>query len=179
MSLLKVILKRVTLGLAFLLLLWVIFVILMPKKSLWYEAESLLQKQKIILHGETVNDKLFTLELLHSELYAGRIKVARIQSIELSIWGLFNTIDIRNLFVGTELPSLTGLHLKSAQITQSFFGDMVINALGNFGKVVGKVDQGQRLLELYIEPTAWLKKQPMIMDKLHKKAKGYYFAWHY
>lgn len=179
MILLKTIFKRIFIALALLSFIWIALVFLMPKKSLWYELESLLAKQKVVLHGESLDDKGSFLEVSQAELYLGSMNVARIETVEVSIWGLFNTINVKNLFVGSGLPLLKGLHLKSAEIGHTIFGNVSIQASGNFGKVVGHINQDKRLLELDVAPTTWLKKQPMIMGKLRKKAKGYYFAWHY
>jgi len=179
MNRLKGYLKTLPSYLFILILVWVFMVILMPKKSLWYEIEAVMAEQKVIVHDEKLDDALFSLDISDAELYFGAMNLARIEALEILPLGFYNSATIKNLFVGSELPILKGLHVKSAHLSYIPFCDIEIEASGNFGVVEGFVDLTKRTIELDVEASSWLKKQTVIMRKLRKQKKGYHFAFHY
>ena len=179
MSQLKHYAKKIPLYLLMLLLVWMAIIILMPKKSLWYEVEAVMVKQKLVVHGEKLYDALFHLNVSEAELYFGAMNLARVESVDILPLGIYNTLQLKNLFVGAQIPIVKGLHIKKADISYIPFGNLNIGATGNFGTLVGFIDLTKRNIELKINASNWLKKQTTIMQKLRKKDKGYYFAWHY
>ena len=179
MAMLLTLLKRFALGLLGLLSIWFLIIVLMPKKSLWYEAEALLVPKKVVIHGEQLDDRLLSLEVSDGELYLGALNVARIEKLSLMPLGLYNLLSVKNLFVGSELGLLKGLHIKHAHIAHLLFLTVSLEAEGNFGSLEGELDLDKHTLNLDIQPTAWLKKQTIVMSRLKKTAKGYHFAWHY
>lgn len=160
-------------------LLWITLIIFMPKKSLWYEAEALLLKRSVVFHDESLQSRMFGLDISQAQLYLGPIYAARIASIDLTILGIYNRMVLHDLFVGTELQTLKGLHIKEAVLRYWPWGDVSVEAKGNFGTLAGFVDLEKHRVELDVMPTKWLKGQPLIMSRLKKRAKGYHFAWNY
>ena len=162
-----------------LLVAYLLVLFFLPKTSFWYEAEAELLKRKVIVHNETLEEGLRGLKISQAELYLGPIQAARIASIEINSWLFYTTVAIKNLFVGSELPLLKGLHVKKATINYLLFSDIKLEAQGNFGSLEATIDLDKKSLELDLVPTAWLKRKSMIMSRLKKTPKGYRFAWHY
>ncbi len=171
--------KRLLRIVGFIALLWLAVVLFMPSKALWYQSEVWLSQKKVIMHDEKLEDTLLGLNLHQGELFLGSIQAARMDTVKIVALGFYNSMVIKNLFVGTQLATLKGLHLQEATLRYLPFGDISVSAEGNFGTLQGTIDLGAKQVTLDVIAQPWLLKQPMLMRSLKKVEGGYRFVWHY
>ena len=172
-------LKKLALLFSALFFLWIVMIMLMPKKSLWYETESFLKNKDIIFHDENLRENFLGLEIKEAQLYVGAIHAARIASIDMTTLGFYNSLSVEDFFIAKELQLLKGFYIKKLSAYYVPFSDVIIEAEGNFGTLTGFIDLGKRRIELEIQPKPWLVQQSLIVAQLKKTTKGYHFVRNY
>ncbi len=148
-----------------------------PKVNLYHYIETKLQSQKVIFSNEEIKDNSFSLSINNIEVSYESIQSANIQSIEIHMFLLYNSISLKNIELSSVISSFIPLHIDSVEVKYSIFNPMnlVINASGEFGEAKGKFSILDRNLTMQIEPSElMLKGYKSTLNNLSKNETGEY-----
>jgi hypothetical protein len=149
----------------------------MPKTSIYYFAEKELQKQGVVIAHEEVLEHGLSLELKHLDLYVESIESAKIAVVNISLFGLYNEIDAKNIALSDALSSMLPLHIEKASVNYSVLHPkyIVLNAVGAFGTLQARADILKRELRAVLKPSKLMRRQySATLHNFKKQANGEY-----
>ena len=151
------------------ILLWLVS----PKQELYFLLEKELAKNDIIISNEHFVDKWYGLEINDADVYVKGIKMARVDSLKLYIFFLYNKLSVTNAKIEVDPKSIDTL---SAVFNVIKPYKIAINSNGSFGTIEGGVYlMKKKLLLRVIE-----RKDMKMFDKfLSKDDKGEYYEKYY
>ncbi len=164
-------LGKLLVGIVVFLLLFLIF---LPKKALWYEAEHLLKPQEVVLSGEQVRDTGLGLTLEGGTLYYGDLGIARLERITVTPWLFYNRIEVSAFRLTPGMKSFLPVAIDGATLSYSVLDPMhiVLNASGEFGTLSGTVGLGDRKIDMLLTPSQKLRGLHPFWLKEFKSEKG-------
>ncbi len=149
----------------------------MPKESIYYFAEKELQNYNVIISHEEVKDSGFFLKLRHLDIYVESIESAKVQRLNVSLFGVYNEIDAQNIRLTDALASMLPLKIERINITYSVFHptEIIVNAVGAFGTLKAKVNLIERKIEAKLKASDVMKrKYRSTLHNFKKQANGEY-----
>jgi len=164
------------------LLAYVMFFILaliyfMPKESVYYYLEKELQKQKIILSDEEIIDNGFSLQLNNTKLSYDSIESANVESINIKIFLVYNSLSVSNVRLLDVASSFVPLHVDTINIKYTIFNplNIVAESNGEFGQASAEVNILDRNISMVLKPSPMmLKKYRATLRNLKKNKAGEY-----
>jgi hypothetical protein len=161
---------------------YVIFFILalmyfMPKESIYYFAEKELKNYNVIIAHEAVKDSGFSLELKHLDIYVEAIESAKVDSVSISLFGVYNTIDANNVHLTEALSSMLPVKIDKVNIRYSIFHptEITLNAVGAFGTIDAKANLIERKVDALLKPSSIMKrKYRSTLRNFKKQSNGEY-----
>jgi len=159
-----------------LFVLWFALLLFMPKKELFYTFEhTLLKKEGIVINEKSLNEGLFSLNLMDATIFYKGIKVATVDKINIFTLLFTTNIHIGTLELDDALKAFAPHKIDSADITHLFFAPYTLNitASGSFGKMNGLADLKAGKLRLDFLHTT--KEINLIRSQLKKDKKGWYY----
>ena len=86
----------------YILYLFLIVVVFIPKEKIYYTFESMLSQKHIYISGETVTDYFFYLDADNAHVILDHLDLASIEQIHLSAWIFVNRLTISNVVVSPQ-----------------------------------------------------------------------------
>jgi len=148
-----------------------------PKENLYYFAEEQLKPLGVIIGYEDVIDHGFTLEISHSKLYVQKIKSANIGTIEVSIFGVYNAVDIKNVVLDKTFEQFFPPLIEHIEIYQHGLSPLEVNAhaIGDFGEAQAHVNLSDRNGTVLLTPSKLMtKRYRNTLRQLKKTKEGTY-----
>lgn len=71
----------------------------LPQKNIYYLAEKILEKNQTYISNETIDQKLFGLDIKNLEILFEDIKIGNIQDIQMNFLGFYNKIVINKTLI--------------------------------------------------------------------------------
>ncbi len=68
-----------------------------PKQEIYYKIEKELQKNDIVISNEKFSDNLWGLSIKDADIFVKGIKVAKVKSLDLNIFFLYNKLSIEQI----------------------------------------------------------------------------------
>jgi len=167
--------KRTVGGLLLLILsLW----IFAPKEEIYYLLEKRLSQSDIVISNEQIKDTLFGLEILDADIYLKGIKVAKIGSMKLNIFFLYNNLEISSVITDKGIANFAPKSINRLDATFSVLKPykIAIEGNGSFGEVTGGLYWTQRKLLLRFSN---IKDIQPFKKFLKKDKKGLYYEKKY
>ncbi|WP_457744494.1 hypothetical protein [Sulfurimonas sp.] len=163
-------------------LAYVLFFILalmyfMPKKNVYYLVEKELQTNNIVISHEKVIDTGLSLKLTNLDVSMESIESAHIGSVDISLFGLYNTVEVKNIKLTTVASSILPVKINDVNIKYSILNplNVTLNAVGGFGSVRGYANILDRNITLILKPSKTMKqKYRTTLYGLRKKSNGEY-----
>jgi len=159
--------------------LYVLFFILalmyfMPKQSIYYFAETELQKYNVVVSHETVNDSGLSLEVSNLDIYAQGIKSATIQELDISLFGLYNSINAKDIKLESVVESMLPLDINEVRVTYSILDpvNVKLESEGAFGSIDGKANIIDRKVVLLLKPSKLMLRKYRTTLRNFKKLKS-------
>ena len=144
-----------------------------PKENLYYFAEEQLKPLGVVIGYEEAVDHGFHLEILHSKLYIQKIKSANIASIDIGIFGLYNTVSIDNVLLDKTFEQFFPPLIERIDLYQSIFSPLSLNAdaVGDFGEATATVNLLDRNVSVILKPSKMMRSRYKSTLKQLKKSK--------
>jgi len=163
-------------------LAYVLFFILalmyfMPKKNVYYLLEKELQANNIVISHEEVVDTGLSLKLNHLDIYMESIESANVASVDVSLFGLYNAVHIKNIKLTSVASSILPIKINDVTVQYSILNplNVTLNAVGGFGSVSGYANVLDRNMTLILKPSKMMKrKYKATLNGLRKKSNGEY-----
>ena len=149
--------------------------VFMPKQELYFTLEKELAKQDIEINEQSIEEGVFSLNLIQPVIYVKGIKIATIEKINIFTL-IFNTnINVKSLILDDTLKSFAPEKIDVANISYSLFSPFKVNieAKGSFGVIEGIANLNERSLRLDFNETT--KGLDTIRSNLKKDEKGLYY----
>lgn len=71
----------------------------LPQKNIYYLAEKILEKNQTYISNETIDQKLFGLDIKNLEILFEDIKIGNIQDVQMNFLGFYNKIVINKTLI--------------------------------------------------------------------------------
>ncbi|PHS56726.1 MAG: hypothetical protein COB17_08455 [Sulfurimonas sp.] len=150
---------------------------MIPKTSIYHYAEHQLKKFDLIISGEELIDTGFSLQVNNASLSLKSVDMAKVAEMSISIFALYNSINIDNIYLSSMASSFIPLKIQNAKITYSIIDPVNVNAkaYGEFGGINAKFNLVKRLLRLELSPSKiMLKKYQSTLKNFKKSKDGVY-----
>lgn len=148
----------------------------LPKKNLYFLAETFLEQKKIILYGERITEKPFALSLNTVKLNYNGIDAGNIELLSSQIYLFYNTINVKNATFVQEISQFVPNKIQNLKIQYSVLSPLkvLVNSSGDYGVLKGFFQIPKRELTLVLEPSRQMQaKYKSLMNKF-KQIDGQY-----
>ena len=154
---------------------WFALLVFMPKQELYFTIEKELAKQDIEINEQSIEEGVFSLNLINPVIYVKGIKIATLEKINIFTLIFHTNINIKSLILDDSLKSFAPQKIDVANISYSLFSPFKANieAKGSFGVMDGRVNLNERNLRLDFTETT--KELDSIRSNLKKDEKGLYY----
>ena len=127
----------------------------LPKVSLFYFAEEKLKPLGVVFSKEKLYDKGFTLRIEDTTLFVKSIESAKIASVEITPFLLYNSVDVKGVELSKTLKSFIPLHIEEILVDHSVLSPTTLYAevSGDFGEAEVTFDIVQKKVHLKLEPS--------------------------
>ena len=151
--------KKIALFLFYLFFFLAALLFFTPKESLYYFGEKQLKPLGVVIGHEEVIDHGFTLEVQHAKLYVKKIESAKIQSIQLHLFGLYNALDISDIVLDKTFEQFFPPRIDHVDIRQSILSPVVLSAeaVGDFGEAIAVIDLLDRNGSILLTPSKLMR----------------------
>ncbi len=169
--------KKLALFFFYLLLFFGALFFFTPKENLYYFAEEQLKPLGVVIGYEEARDHGFTLEIVHAQLYVQKIKSADIGSVNVGLYGLYNSVVLKNIVLDKTFEAFFPPLIEQAEIHQSIFSPFSVkaNAVGDFGEAEANVDLLDRNASVVLHPSKiMLSRYKSTLKQFKKSEEGDY-----
>jgi len=159
------------------LFFFVMLIVFLPKENLYFALEKELKKENIIIYNETIEEGLFSLDLDESIINFQKIDIAKVDSINFNIYGLYNSLEATNIRLFTFSKNFLPSKISSLKLQYSVLDPLVITiySKGDFGVLDGRYDFIKKLLQIKVIPSKkMLKEYKNTLRFLKKSQNGEY-----
>jgi len=155
-------------------LVWLAFLVLMPKQELYYKLEEILEKQSIVINEKQKDEGLFSLSLYQVDVYVKGIKLATIEKVDFFTLLLYSSVTCENVMLDDSLKTMLPTEITTVKATHSILSPLNINlyAEGSFGNVEGFVHLNDRSVRLDFNESKGIE---MLKPNLKQDEKGWYY----
>jgi len=154
---------------------WFALLLFMPKQELYFTLEKELLKQDIEINEQSIEEGIFSLNLIKPVIYVKGIKIATIEKINIFTLVFQTNINLKSLILDDSLKSFAPQKIDVANISYSLFSPfkVIIDGKGSFGVIDGHANLDERNLRLHFSETT--KELDSIKSNLKKDEKGLYY----
>lgn len=124
----------------FISLFFITSIYFLPKEGLYNLFEEKLSKQNIVISDELREEKIFSLDLNHMNIYYDGIDSALVKSTTISTYLFLSKVKIRDIKVSDSFKNMIPSKIKNIKLVHSFldFTKVSISLNGDFGEFIGK-----------------------------------------
>ena len=151
---------------------------LLPKESLFYQAERLLEPMKIYVNEADLSDRLLNFKLHEATILYQDVEAATIEGISLTTLLFYNRLSLTPFAIKEELAAFVPPKIATLSITQHILmpHKISIEAAGDFGTATGYVDLFERKLHIDIVFSSLVSRDyPALLKMVKHNAEGYYY----
>jgi len=172
--------KRLAKGLIYLVVMFILLVLFLPKVNLYYAAEALMQKQNIYISDEEVNDSGFALELINPKIFFDKLELMKVDEIKLSSWLLYSSIKLSHIEVNEGFSDFLPSDINTIQVEHFIYNPTHISLSGESQDsfFYGDVDLVQKKIVIHLRVGVKSEKRyKVLLRKLTKEEGGYYYEY--
>jgi len=161
-------------SLVFILVFYFSFLILSPKRELYYSLEKRMANSGLIIDNEEIQETALGVELLHPTIIYEGAKVAKADMIKIVSMIVYSEISIVDIKSDKAMSSIFPLIPKNIVITHNILSPYILNivAYGDFGKAEGIFDIKSMTLRMDIVEANDIES---IKRYLKKDKNGWYY----
>lgn len=152
-------------------------VLFMPKESFYYLLEKELKSFDLVISGETLHERLFSLELENLSITAKGVDAAEIGSTDVVLFGFYNRVLFENIELSSLVSSYAPPHIEELRVSYTLLNPLEIKAFaqGDFGEAKVALNLIDRELNAVVEPSKLMQtKYKNTMNMLKKDENGEY-----
>jgi len=174
--------RRVAKIFGWIFLFYLLFIIFIPKVSLYYQAERILKDSKIIIDNEKVVDKFLFLKITNAQILYDDISSAEIDEVSLFPLLVYNVAVIKDIKLNNSFKDFFPTLIKKATISYGIWSyyKIFLNSNGEFGEVKVVFDITKSKIAVLLKASSLMKKKYKKLLKKMKfiKNKGVYVYEH-
>jgi len=157
-----------------LLIVWLGFLIFMPKTSLYNTLQAQLAKKDIKINEKSIEEGLFSLKLKDVTVYVKGIDLIHIDKIDLFTLLFYNSVTIDNIIVDDVLHTSVPEHIVRVKAVYSLIKPWYVklDTNGSFGVAKGKIKLKKKKVHLDLLEVNKIDK---IKSILKKNEKGWFY----
>ena len=157
-----------------LFLIWFALLLFMPKKALYYKLEEILAQKEVKINEESIDEGLFSLTIQKPKVFVKGIQLATLEKIDVFTLLFFTKLKLDDLKIDESLKAMTPTNIDNIAASHSVVSpkNILLEAVGEFGDVEGKVDIQNRTLRMDFNTTTELGS---LKSKLKQDEKGWYY----
>jgi len=150
------------------------FIVCMPKRHFYYQAEQILASEGIKINEKRIDEGFFTLTIEDAIVYVQGIDLIHIASAQLTSLLFYTDIVLKDVQLDDSLASMAPTSLRSITLKHTLFSpkEVAISGEGDFGVFQGNIDIASRTIHIDFEETAQLG---ALKRQLKKGEKGFYY----
>lgn len=148
-----------------------------PKISAYYFLESHIKPFGVIISGEELHDNGFSLDIEHADVSFKAIDSAKIEKINIKIYGLYNAVNIDGVKLSSTAASFIPLNVTSTKVYHTIFDPLIVyaDAMGEFGEAEVRYDILTNGVKITLKPSKlMLRKYKNTLRGLSKDENGEY-----
>ena len=110
-----------------------------PKANIYFALEHELKKRDVIISNESVIDNGFSLELQNAELFFKSVKSADVETLNVKIFGIYNSLSMSGIKLSPTASSFVPLNVESVVISYTIFNPLNVSIyqVGEAGEAEG------------------------------------------
>lgn len=148
-----------------------------PKVNFYYFLEKELKPFDVVISNETLVDNRFSLNIDNAVVNLKSIQSAKIESTNIKILGLFNSINVKNIELSSAVKSFVPQKIDSLSIDFNILNPLHITglAVGGFGNATLDVNLIDRKVDINLVASDLMKKNyKSTLRNLKKSENGEY-----
>lgn len=150
---------------------------LMPKAGIYYFAEEQIAPYSVMINNEHVQERGIGLEITDATVFIKSIESAQIGSIEVDLFALFNSIDIRDITLSSVAAAVIPVHIQEVHIRYSVLNPLEVRLDGEAeaGVFHATFHLLERVLSMNLKPSdSMLKNYKSTLANLKRSENGEY-----
>ena len=167
--------KKLLLFLVYIMFFILALIYFSPKQSLYFSLEETLKSNGVILSQEKLKDKAFSLLIEDAKLSVKSIESADIKNIQVSTFGLYNSISCSDIELSKIYQSFLPLHVDSVDIVYSALNPLNVKVYsqGEFGVSESTFNLSDSTLHVELKPSdVMLRKYKQSLREYTKNEDG-------
>jgi len=150
------------------------FLFFLPKVELYYTLEKELEKQKIVLSDERIEDSGFSLHISDAKLYWNSVFGGQIEKIKLSTFLLHNSLSFENAKLNHALSSFLPGKIEYLNVRYSIINPIkvVISGNGDIGEIKGYINPFVKEIKIELNPPANMRSKYGSLLRKFKNVEG-------
>lgn len=169
--------KKLALFFGYFLVFILALIAFTPKQSVYYFIEQEVGAFDVVISGEKVQDRFFTLEIDNAHLFAQGIETAEITTTKVTLLGVYNSIDVSGINLASIVENFAPKKVERLSVNYSIINplNVSISANGGFGEVEGEFSILEQSLSLVLKPSKlMLSKYRTSLREFKKDQNGEY-----
>lgn len=152
----------------------IVIIVFLPKKELYYTAETWLQKEDIYLSGETFSGGWFMLDVENIQVLAGSSALADIEQIRMVPWIVVNDFYLDSIKASEHFAFFFPGQIDRVRLRYALWNplEISIEITGDFGHAHGDFDLVEQKLTLFFDALPQMRNYPLLVSKLHPQEGG-------
>ncbi|GHV01569.1 hypothetical protein AGMMS49521_2060 [Campylobacterota bacterium] len=156
-------------------LVLILVIVFLPKKELYYLAESYLLPLKININEETASDRGLVFSLQNGQIIYDRMNITRFDEIALTTTLFYNALEIKPFVLSSEVGAFLPRRIERLKATHHIFMPHIVNfsGEGEFGSFKGKLNLIDRKMAITLDaPSEVQQKYSQIVRMMNRTEEG-------
>lgn len=160
--------------LLYVLYIFLIAVIMIPKEKLYFTFESFLSEYHIFISNEDITNRLVYLDVNNGSVVLDNQEVATIERIRITPLIFMNQLTISSISISPLYRSFIPGNIDTLVFTYTLFHPLSvrIDGSGDFGHCNGNVDLLEQKVRVVFDATPGLRRYPLLTSQLHQEEGG-------
>jgi len=160
--------------LLFIAILYLGFVLFMPKINLYYTLENFAKKELIEIKEGTLKDRWIDLDIKEAVVSYDGIASVQADEVKISPWIFYNKITALGLAPTNEIQKMFNARADEVVLTYSVldYKHIMISAWGDFGEIEGTLDVFAQKVRLLLDPSEKFKNHTLVKQYFKKEEEG-------
>ena len=167
--------KKLFAFLVWIVLTLVLVIVFLPKKELYFLAESYLAPLKININEETASDRGVRFALQNGQIIYDRMNITRFDEIALTTTLFYNALEIKPFVLSSEVGAFLPRRVERLEATHHIFMPHIVSfsGEGEFGSFKGRVNLVDRKLTITLDaPGEVQQKYSQIVRMMNRTEEG-------
>ena len=148
-----------------------------PKSSVYFSLEQELQKNKIVLSNEVLEENFLSLSIKDVQINFDEVETARVEKIDVLLLGLYNSVSFSKIELSSLVSSFVPSKIQNLALHYTFLNPLEIRgeAQGDFGEASVKVSLADLKVSVVLRASKlMLQEYKQSLKMLKKEENGEY-----